>query len=92
MGSFTEIGNIAKLEEQGNDVVDTSVNFEHTVNTIYDLYDNLGSQWTGEKATVYKEKIEKMRDPLYTLIRAVNKQGTAVSDASKELQKFEQEV
>lgn len=85
----TNINNLADLTNQGETVVSLAGDFSRTIEEIYDLYNNLSTKWTGQKAEEYKRKIEELHEPLNIIIGTIKKQGSAVQAAGEALQRFE---
>lgn len=85
----TNINSIGELVDQGENITLLAKEFERTIDEIYDLYNNLRGEWTGEKSDEYKRKIDELHDPLKIITSTVNKQGSAVQAAGEAFQKFE---
>lgn len=88
----TEIESFNALKNQGESVTNTSDDFRSTLKLIFSLYDDLKSNWTGAKSDEYKEKMDKVHDPILLLIDRLGTQGEAVSELAADFQRFEERV
>mgnify|MGYP002620662716 CR=1 FL=1 len=85
----TTINSLTNLKKEGESITDSSNDFIKTIKNIYEVYDELNEKWSGEKATEYKNKIEKFREPLNVISEAIGSHGDAVAEAAQEFERFE---